>query len=146
MVTDGTGAEFGLWEGWGHAGVAVTGEPGSLTWTELYTRSRAAASGFYSAVFDWVVEEVKAGEESFITCSLDGRPVAGMMQMSAAWGETPSHWMPYFAVTDADEAATLADGLGGEVPGAPHDTGAGRLAVLRDPLGALFFVVAEKAG
>jgi len=66
-----------------------------------------------------------------------------MMQMSAAWGDTPSHWMPYFATADVDAAAALADTLGGEVAGAPHDSGAGRLAVLRDPLGALFFVVAE---
>ena len=34
-------------------------------------------------------------------------------------------------------------GLGGEVVSPPDDTGAGRLAVLRDPLGALFLVVAE---
>ena len=144
VVTDATGAELGLWEAWGHPGVGAAGEPGALVWTELYTRSRAAASSFYSAVFDWVVEEVQAGQASFITCSLDGRPVAGMMQMSAAWGETPSHWMPYFGVADADEAASLAAGFGGEVRADPRDTGGGRIAVLRDPLGALFFVVAEE--
>jgi len=143
MVADASGAEFGLWEDWGHAGAAVTGRPGSLTWTELYTRSRAAAASFYTAVLDWEVESVQAGDETFISCSLGGTPVAGMMEMGAAWGDTPSHWMPYFAVTDADAAAALADGLGGEVVSPPGDTGAGRLAVLRDPLGALFFVVAE---
>lgn len=146
VVSDPVGAEFGLWEGQGHPGAGVMGEPGSLTWAELYTRSRAAAAHFYRAVFDWAVEEVRVGQETFIACSIDGKPVAGMMQMSAAWGDTPSYWMPYFAVTDVDEATTLADGLGGETVTAPHDTSAGRLAVLRDPLGALLIVIVEQPG
>jgi predicted enzyme related to lactoylglutathione lyase len=58
-------------------------------------------------------------------------------------GDSPSHWMPYFAVDDCDAAATLADALGGEVCEAPHDAAGRRLAVLRDPLGALFYVVSE---
>jgi len=121
--------------------VAVTGEPGSLTWAELRTRSRAAAAGFYEAVFGWDVQSVQAGAETFITCLLDGEPVAGMVELGAADGQTPSYWMPYFAVGDCDAAATLADGLGGEVCEAPHDAAGRRLAVLRDPLGALFYVV-----
>ena len=87
---------------------------------------------------------MQSGEESFISCSVDGVPVAGMVQMGASWGDTPSHWMPYFATADCEAAAALADGLGGEVCAQAHDTGAGRLAVLRDPLGALFFVVARR--
>jgi uncharacterized protein len=146
VASDPVGAEFGLWEGWGHPGAGVMGEPGSLTWAELYTRSRAAAAHFYRAVFDWAVEEVRAGQETFITCSVDGKPVAGMMLMSAAWEDTPSHWMPYFAVTDVDETAALADGLGAQTVVAPHDASAGRLAVLRDPLGALLTVVVEQPG
>jgi predicted enzyme related to lactoylglutathione lyase len=119
------------------------GEPGSLTWAELRTRSRASAAGFYQAVFGWEVQAVQAGAETFITCLLDEQPVAGMVELGAADGETPSYWMPYFAVADCDEAATLADGLGGEVCEAPHNAAGSRLAVLRDPLGALFYVVSE---
>jgi predicted enzyme related to lactoylglutathione lyase len=143
MVADATGAEFGLWEAWGHPGAAVTGKPGALTWIELLTRSRAAAAGFYTAVFDWEVQSVQAGDETFITCLRGGTPVAGMMQMSAAWGSTPSFWMPYFAVTDADAMASLAVTLGGELAMPPGDAAGRRLAVLRDPLGALFYVVTE---
>ncbi len=143
IVADATGAELGLWEAWGHPGAAVTGKPGSLTWTELLTRSRAAAANFYTAVFGWEVESVRAGEETFITCSLHGTPVAGMVQMSAAWGDTPSFWMPYFAVTDADAMASLAVSLGGELAMPPRDAAGRRLAVVRDPLGALFYVVTE---
>jgi predicted enzyme related to lactoylglutathione lyase len=91
------------------------------------------------------VQSVQAGAETFITCLLDEEPVAGMVELGAADGQTPSYWMPYFAVGDCDAAATLADGLGGEVCEEPHDAAGRRLAVLRDPLGALFFVVSEGA-
>jgi predicted enzyme related to lactoylglutathione lyase len=141
MVADGTGAQFGLWEAGAHPGAAVMGEAGSLTWAELRTRSRASAAGFYEAVFGWEVQAVQAGAETFITCLLDGQPVAGMVELGAADGQTPSYWMPYFAVADCDAATTLADGLGGEVCESPHDAAGNRLAVLRDPLGALLYVV-----
>jgi predicted enzyme related to lactoylglutathione lyase len=144
MVSDGTGAQFGLWEAGTHPGAAVTGEPGSMTWAELRTRSRASAAGFYQAVFRWEVQSVRAGAETFITCLLDSRPVAGMVELGAADGPSPSYWIPYFAVGDCDAAATLADGLGGEVCEAPHDTAGRRLAVLRDPLGALFYIVSAE--
>jgi predicted enzyme related to lactoylglutathione lyase len=146
MVADGTGAQFGLWEAHSHPGAEVMGPPGSLTWAELRTRSRASAAGFYQAVFGWEVQSVQAGAEAFLTCVLDGEPVAGMVELGAADGRSPSYWMPYFAVGDCDAAAALADGLGGEVCEAPHDTAGRRLAVLRDPLGALFYVVSEGAG
>jgi predicted enzyme related to lactoylglutathione lyase len=140
MAADGLGAQFGLWEAGTHPG-AVTGEVGSLTWAELRTRSRASAAGFYEAVFGWEVQAVQSGAEGFITCLLDDDPVAGMVQLSAADGQSPSFWMPYFAVTDCEASASLAESLGGEVCAPPHETGGLRLAVLRDPLGALFYVV-----
>jgi predicted enzyme related to lactoylglutathione lyase len=147
MAADATGAHFGLWEAGTHPGAAVTGQPGSLTWAELRTRSRAAAARFYSAVWGWDVQSVRAGAEAYITCLLDGDPVAGMVELAAADGRSPSYWIPYFAVEDCDAAATLADGLGGEVCEAPHEVAGRRLAVLRDPLGALFYVVSgEGAG
>jgi uncharacterized protein len=140
MAADGTGAQFGLWQAGAHPGIDATGL-GSLTWTELRTRSRAAAAGFYHAVVGWDVQSVQAGAESFITCLLDREPVAGMVELGAADGGSPSYWMPYFAVDDCDAAASRADDLGGEVCQAPHDAAGHRLAVLRDPLRALFSVV-----
>ncbi len=145
MAADGTGAHFGLWEAGTHPGAQVTGQPGALTWAELRTRSRASAAGFYETVFGWEVQSVQSGAEAYITCLLDEMPVAGMVELGAADGQSPSYWMPYFAVVDCDVAASLADALGGEVCAAPHDAAGHRLAVLRDPLGALFYVAEPKA-
>jgi predicted enzyme related to lactoylglutathione lyase len=140
VVVDGTGAQFGLWEAGTHPGSQVTGQSGSLTWAELRTRSRASASGFYQALFGWDVQSVQAGAETYITCLLGEEPVAGMVELGAADGKSPSYWMPYFGVDDCDRAAARADSLGGEVCESPHDAAGHRLAVLRDPLGALFYI------
>ncbi len=144
MAADGTGAHFGLWEAGTHPGAEVTGRRGAFTWAELRTRSRASAAGFYEAVFGWEVQSVQSGAQAYITCVLDGVPVAGMVELGAADGQSPSYWMPYFAVVDCGAAASLADALGGEVCAAPHDAAGHRLAVLRDPLGALFYVAEPK--
>jgi predicted enzyme related to lactoylglutathione lyase len=50
--------------------------------------------------------------------------------------------MVYFAVDDADAAATLAGRSGGRVQQPPFDSPHGRIAVLADPGGALFGVLA----
>ena len=140
MAADGTGAHFGLWEAGVHPGAQVTGEPGSLSWAELRTRSKASAAGFYEAVFSWEIQSVQSGAELYITCLLDQQPVAGIVELGAADGRSPSYWMPYFAVDDCDAAATQAEKLGGEICEAPRDAAGHRLAVLRDPLGAVFYV------
>lgn len=123
----------------------VTGEPGALSWAELRTRSMASAAGFYEAVFGWEVQSVQAGAELYITCLLDGEPVAGIVELGAADGDSPSYWMPYFAVKDCDASAASAEKLGGEVCAPPRDTAGHRLALLRDPLGAVFYVAEQPA-
>jgi predicted enzyme related to lactoylglutathione lyase len=139
IAEDGMGAQFGLWEAGTHPGSQVTGQPGSLTWAQLCTPSGASASGFYGAVFGWDVEYVEAGAETSITCLLEKEPVVGMFE-SGADGTRPSGWMPYFGVDNCDKAASRAEALGGEVREAPHDAAGHRLAVVQDPLGALFYV------
>jgi hypothetical protein len=50
----------------------------------------------------------------------------------------PPHWRPYFATADAEAAAQRAAELGGTVIAPPRDAAdQGRMALLRDPAGAL---------
>ncbi len=69
--------------------------------------------------------------------------VGGMLPMVGdMWPpELPSHWMVYFAVEDTDAAATRSEGLGGKVVVPGFDTPAGRIAVLNDPVGAVFSII-----
>jgi len=67
----------------------------------------------------------------------DGTNVAGVMQMSAEWGEAPPHWMGYIAVDDIDATATKVETLGGNILVPPTDIPTvGRFSVVQDPGGA----------
>jgi uncharacterized protein len=52
--------------------------------------------------------------------------------------ETPAHWSVTFAADNADAAAARASELGGEVVAGPFDAPWTRLAVIKDPQGAIF--------
>ncbi|MBJ7522389.1 MAG: VOC family protein, partial [Solirubrobacteraceae bacterium] len=56
--------------------------------------------------------------------------------------EIPAHWMVYFAVENTDATVAHAKELGGTVSVEPFDLPVGRFAVLHDPHGALFSVIA----
>jgi len=62
--------------------------------------------------------------------------------MTEEFGDTPTHWGVYFAVSDADAIAARVPELGGKVLRPPFDTPVGKIAVLVDPQGAHFSVVA----
>ncbi len=56
--------------------------------------------------------------------------------------ERTSYWPVYFTAPDADAALATAGSAGGQVLSGPIDIPVGRLAVLRDPHGAMFAVMA----
>jgi predicted enzyme related to lactoylglutathione lyase len=66
---------------------------------------------------------------------------AGVLQMTAQWGELPPHWMVYLAVDDVDAAVARVQELGGKAHHGPFDTPYGRMAVVADPQGAVFSVM-----
>ncbi len=73
--------------------------------------------------------------------SVGGKGIGGMMAMPAMMEGTPSHWIPYFAVNDADAVANDAKSRGAEIYG-PHDIpNVGRFAVIADPQGARFAII-----
>ena len=141
VLFDPAGAVLALWEPGDHKGSQLVDEPGTLAWTELATRDPEASTAFYGTLFGWTAEDAASGHTA--TFALEGRPVAGLVRMTDAWpAEIPAHWMPYFAVEDADAAAERATALGGAVAIAPFGTPQGRIAVLSDPHGAVFSVIA----
>jgi hypothetical protein len=80
---------------------------------------------------------------TYVGIQLDGAPVGGMVDIGGrAPDEVPAHWLVYFAVEDVDAALAQAKAGGGNVAVEPIDTPAGRLAILTDPFGAAFAVIA----
>ncbi|WP_344821008.1 VOC family protein [Actinocorallia longicatena] len=144
VCADPMGAVFGLWQPEGFAGAAFAGDRDTFCWSELACRDIDAARSFYSAVFGWSAETAPfaGGTSTYTTFSLDGRRVAGMVQMNEAWpAEIPPHWMVYFAADDTDAACERVTRLGGTVSVPPSDTPFGRLAVVGDPHGAYFSLI-----
>jgi len=62
--------------------------------------------------------------------------------MTEEFGDIPPHWTVYFAVSDAEAIAKRVSELGGNVTVPPFDTPVGKIAVLADPQGAHFSVIA----
>jgi predicted enzyme related to lactoylglutathione lyase len=74
---------------------------------------------------------------------LGGESIGGLMlKPPFLAGEEPSHWVVYFAVDDTDAAVEKATALGAKVTVPPTDIQPGRFAVIEDPGGASFAVIA----
>lgn len=141
---DHAGASFSVWQPMAMPGADVFNEPGALSWNELTTRDPDGSKAFYHSVFGWDADDETAGAVTYTTFKLTDRPVAGMMPMAGeAWPpDLPPHWMVYFAVDDADVTAGRAAELGGGVSVPAQDIPQGRFAVLNDPQGAIFTIIA----
>jgi len=148
LITDPGGAFVGLWQPGTHRGFAVVGEPGAPGWFELHTTAHAESVAFYRDVFG--LGTLVAGDtDAFRYVQLldpsrsgDEAGIAGIMDSTAYAADVPNHWAIYFSVEDADATVEQVVAGGGEVVDAPEDTPYGRLAVVRDPAGATFRLVA----
>lgn len=144
-VGDPGGAAVGLWQEQGFAGSARANEPGTNIWNELTVADPAGTAGFYEQVLGVGVEQQDMGPEMppYTMFSVDGRPVAGTMQLD---GDMQPHWNVYFNVEDVDATVAKARELGAEVVVEAHDVpGIGRLGYLRDPQGATFNVMQNES-
>ncbi|MFJ8531933.1 VOC family protein [Streptomyces sp. NPDC093591] len=138
VAVDPTGAAFQLWQARAFPGAGLLSAPGSLGWVELLTRAPERAVEFYTTVFGWSVN----ASEHYTQWGIDGADFGGMVTMDDKFPhEVPAHWLPYFAVDDVDTTAADAMQAGGTALMEPTSVPDGpRIAVLRDPQGAMFGV------
>lgn len=141
ICQDPTGAVFGLWEPGYHTGAGILDEPGGMAWCEVNTRDAAAAAAFYQRVFSLGADVMEMQGTPYHMLKNHDRPVCGVLQMTAEWGEIPPHWMAYFAVADADAAKATVEANGGQVPFGPFDSPYGRICVVQDPQGAMVSLI-----
>jgi uncharacterized protein len=115
---------------------------GAFCWVGLATSDPAGAQGFYTQLFDWDREVLAAGETGkFTILRRAGEDVAILYRQTAEAraAAAPPHWTSYISVQDAEATAARAVELGGaKVFRAPFDVlDAGRIAAIRDPMGAI---------
>lgn len=145
---DDEGAIFAAWQATEHPGCGLVAEPGSLAWNETNRRDHDGAKTFYSAVFGWEVEDgdTPEGAPPYVTWKLGEDVIGGMLQMDDQWEGIPPHWTTYFAVEDTDASVAKLSDLGGTTITEPFDTPPGRIAVVADPFGATFGLIALTPG
>jgi uncharacterized protein len=116
--------------------------PGTFSWVELATIDQKAGVAFYRALFGWDVNEQPIGPtETYSMFLLRGKEVgaAYTMRPEERQSGAPPHWNLYVTVANVDESVKRAEGLGARVFAPPFDVmGAGRMAILQDPTGAVF--------
>jgi len=147
ILSDPTGAVFGVWQPGVNIGAELVNEAGALSWNELETRDPGSAKAFYDAVFGWSSVDHDMGQMGTYTeWKLGDASIGGMANITGRVpDEVPAHWMVYFAVEDADATVAQVGELGGEVRFGPVDIPAGRFAMLADPWGAAFAVITPSA-
>ena len=121
---------------------------GKTVFAELVTPDIAAAKQFYGGLFGWEFRDATAGRGQFAQATLGGAAVAELAQLKMPT-RTPHYaaWLSFIAVADADAAARAAVKGGAKMLYAPRSiANFGREAILQDPQGAVFAVVASSSG
>jgi uncharacterized protein len=127
----------------------MTNQHGDFIWYELLTTDADAAGEFYGKVIGWTSSSSgQPGMDYRFFSSGDGSDnkdgVGGYMAITpemAEHGAQPA-WVGYIAVDDVDAAAQSITEAGGSVLMPAMDLeGVGRMAMVADPQGAVFYVM-----
>ena len=126
--------------------MARTEVRGRFVWHELLTTDVTAARAFYPKIMGWSPQALGT-DSSYTLWMVRGAPVGGLMALpeeAKAMG-APPNWLTYIGTPDVDGTVKRATELGAKVLKAPDTVaGAGRFAVLADPQGAVFGVLAPE--
>ncbi len=119
-------------------------KPGTFCWVELGTTNGEAAKTFYTQLFGWDYVDNPVGPGMVYTMlKLNGKDVGALYQMPSEMTAQgiPPNWLNYVSVTSADETAEKAKAAGATLLKDPFDVfTVGRMAVVKDPTGAVFAV------
>lgn len=123
---------------------------GTFIWYELMTGDPDAAIAFYRDVVGWNAADFpdpsgSLGGQRYTILSVGDRGVAGVMKITGemeAGGARPA-WIGVVGVADVDRTAAAIAAAGGAVHKGPEDIPTvGRFAVVADPGGAIFELLA----
>ena len=122
---------------------------GAFIWYELMTDDAAGAKAFYGAVVGWTIDAeggpMPTGTTYRMINRSDGGSAGGVLSISDDMkqnGAKPG-WVTYIHHPDVDAAIAAILAAGGKVHMPAMDMpGIGRMAMVSDPWGAVFYVMA----
>ncbi len=104
---------------------------------ELNTTDPDKAKEFYSQLFDWEMQDMPMGEETYTMINVGEGTGGGMMKNPVP--NVPSHWLSYIQVDDVSASLEKAKSLGGTVLHEKHEIPQyGCFGIVQDPTGAVF--------
>jgi len=115
-------------------------EPGSLAWADLTVPDAEGLRDFYAAVAGWKPAPIPMDgyEDWCMVPEGNEAPVAGICHARGENADLPPAWILYVVVPDLEASLETARARGGEVLHGPKGAGpSGRIAVVRDPAGAV---------
>ena len=112
---------------------------GTVGWFDLTVKNADAVRDFYTAVAGWTVFPVEmGGYNDYAMLPPGGKvPVAGVCHKRGENAGIPSQWLIYITVPDLRASLRAAVKRGGTVVGPVRKMGGAKLAVVRDPAGAV---------
>ena len=112
---------------------------GSIGWCDLTVENADTVRDFYRGVVGWTSTDVDmAGYADYcMNQPADGTATTGVCWARGVNADLPPVWLVYFIVASLDSSLAQVRARGGQVLREPNSSGAGRLAVVRDPAGAV---------
>lgn len=111
---------------------------------ELNTTDVGKAKAFYGKLFNWKLEDVPMGSDTYTMIRVGDGTGGGIMKNPIP--NAPSMWVPYVLVDDLKAASAKATSLGGKVmKDITEVPGAGSFSIITDPTGAVLGLWQPKA-
>ena len=121
---------------------------GKFVWFDLFTHDLKSASHFYEELFGWSFYPEKSGRKIVNTITREGIPIGNAIQINRKKNKLrKSRWLSYMSVENVDASVKLVEQNHGTVFMRPKELpNRGRVAVVKDPLGAVFAMVTVSGG
>ncbi|MDJ0940159.1 MAG: VOC family protein [Woeseiaceae bacterium] len=128
-------------------------DDGRVVWHDLLTTTPEASREFYGTLFGWTFERPGidlgfGGDATYMLIRHEGELIGGMLDARELEAEgNVSQWITMISTSNVDAAVERARSRGAEIVTEPVELASrGRLAVLRDPDGALFALITARGG
>ncbi|BHH82266.1 VOC family protein [Desulforhopalus sp. 52FAK] len=121
---------------------------GKFVWYDVFTDDLSGTATFYSELFGWSFQDLPASKTQVQTIVQDGVPIGNAIAVGKRQNKNSgSQWLSYMSVPDVDEAVQVVEDDHGTIHTAAKQLpDRGRVAVVRDPQGALFALLHSSTG
>ena len=126
---------------------ATAPRTGEFVWVDLLADDPDSAARFYSGLFGWTFDPLEPTGD-YATIRNGEHAIGGLIRHAPDEDDAPDDvWLASLSVADVDAAASAARRAGASVVRSPRRVGArGRVAVIRDPEGALLALLEPTGG